>query len=182
MKNLIIVVVILLAINANAQKAQPRFDFRFGVGTSLLGTGDMRTTMLESEFNYFMNTLFSSSISLGYGRSNDGVFETASFFQGNLNVYVSPFRNHKRNDFRIGTGVSYMNISDVYLESAEYANGVVVDEDYEFETRNTVGFNILLENTYSITEKFMIGLKLFTQPYENGDINTGAILKVGIKI
>lgn len=182
MKNLIIAAAILFSMNANAQRVQPRFDFRFGVGTSFLSTGDMGTTMLENELNYFINNVLATSISIGYGRSEEGVFETASFFQGNFNIYLSPFKNNKRNDFRIGTGLSYINVSDAYLVSVDYSNGVVVDEDYKFDKVNSIGMSIILENTYSIREKFLVGLKLFTQPYENGDINSGVLLKLGLKI
>ncbi len=136
---------------------------------------------IENELNYFINNFFSTSISAGYGRSNSGVFETSSFVQGNLNIYISPFKNSKKNDFRIGTGMSYMNISDAYLESVNYENGII-DEDYRFDNRNSIGINIILENTYSITDKIMLGLKLFTQPYKNGDINSGLMLKLGLKI
>jgi hypothetical protein len=169
-------------MSVNAQNVEPKFDIRFGVGTSLLGSGDMRTVMFENELNYFINNFFSTSISAGYGRSNSGVFETSSFVQGNLNIYISPFKNSKKNDFRIGTGMSYMNISDSYLESVNYENGIIIDEDYRFDNRNSIGINIILENTYSITDKIMLGLKLFTQPYKNGDINSGLMLKLGLKI
>ena len=182
MKKLIIAAAILLSMDANAQRVQPRFDFRFGVGTSFLSTGDIATTMLENELNYFINNFLATSISIGYGRSNEGVFETASFFQGNLNIYLSPFKNNKRNDFRIGTGLSYINVSDAYLVSADYSNGVVIDEDYKFDKVNSIGMSIILENTYSIREKFLVGLKLFTQPYENGDMNSGVLVKLGLKI
>jgi hypothetical protein len=140
------------------------------VGTSLLGTGDMHTLMLENELNYFISNSFATSISLGYGRSNYGVFETASFVQGNLNIYFSPFKNNKKNDFRIGTGLSYYNVSDGSERSSDY------------QTRNSVGVNIILEHTYLLTERLRLGVKAFTQPYENGDINSGVLLKMGIRL
>jgi hypothetical protein len=79
MKKLFIAVMISLSMNANAQNVDPKFDFRFGVGTSLLGSGDMKTVMLENELNYFINNFLSTSLAAGYGRSNSGVFETSSF-------------------------------------------------------------------------------------------------------
>jgi hypothetical protein len=78
--------------------------------------------------------------------------------------------------------MSYLNISDAYLESTYYENGIIVDEDYIFDNRSSIGMNIILENTYNLSEKFMLGLKLFTQPYKNGDINSGLLLKLGLKI
>ena len=58
----------------------------------------------------------------------------------------------------------------------------MVDTDYDFDNSNSLGFNIIIENSYLITDKFLVGLKLFTQPYNNGDINSGLMSKCGLKI
>jgi len=155
MKQICIALLISLATMVNGQSIEPTFDFRFGIGTTKLGTGDMLTVMLENELNYFVNNFFSTSISIGYGRSNFGVFESTSFTQGNINIYISPFRNNKKNDFRVGTGISYMNTSDTFITSVTTVNGVVIEEQFGFETRSSRGMNIILENTYSITNKWV---------------------------
>lgn len=181
MKKLILASVLLISLSVNAQKVHPWFDFRFGVGTSLLGSGDMRTVMFENEANCFINRFLATGISAGYGRSNQGVYESSSFIQGNANIFFSPFGNNKKNDFRIGTGLSFMNISDVYMESSEYLNGSTLYMVYKFDNKNPFGVNIILEDTYSITEKLILGVKVFTQPY-TGNINSGILLKIGVKI
>lgn len=180
-KILTLLTLLILVSHLKGQERQDKIDIRIGSGISLLGTGDMTTLNIENEVNYKYNRLLSNSVSLQYGRSNSGVWKTASFIQGNLNIFISPFKNDRKNDFRIGTGLGYYMISDAYLESAEYSNGQLVDEDYKFEIRNSFGINFILENTYSITDRFLIGLKLFTQPYFNGDINTGGLLKLGVR-
>ncbi|HDO27853.1 MAG TPA: hypothetical protein ENH02_07030 [Bacteroidetes bacterium] len=38
----------------------------------------------------------------------------------------------------------------------------------------------LMEDSNIFSNNFLIGLKLFTQPYTNGDINSGIILKFGL--
>lgn len=182
MKKLVVAILTILSMNASAQNISSRFDARFGVGTSLLSTGDMHTVMFENELNYRLNNFLTAGASVGFGRSSSGTFETSSFVQGNLNVFLSPFKNGNRNDFRIGTGISCMNGSDAYLESASYENGTVVEEVHRFDNRTSIGLNIMLENTYTVREKFMVGLKLFTQPYANGDINSGLLLKLGCKL
>jgi hypothetical protein len=91
-------------------------------------------------------------------------------------------KNNRRFDFRIGTGLSYYGISDAYEQSAYYENGVLVDLDYSFDKRKSFGYNIIIENSYLLNNRILIGLKLFTQPYFNGDINTGILLKLGLKI
>ena len=183
MKNLtLIVIAVLISIAGNAQDVKSRMDLRFGIGTSLLGTGDMWTIMFENEVNMKLNNYFTLGGGLGYAKSDYGVSEQASFVQLNANIYISPFKNSKRNDFRIGTGPSWYSVSDVYRSSARYLNGQLVDEGYEFDTRSSLGFNIIIESSYLITEKYSLGLKLFTQSYQNGDVNSGILLKLGIKI
>ena len=175
MKPLIILFALCLSIGLPAQEYQQKIDFRTGIGLSILGTGDMRATMFEHELNYTMNNYFASSLSVGYGKSNNGVFDNASFIQTGVNLFVSPFRNTGRNDFRIGTGLSYFKVSDGYLQRT---NGV---DNYISETRTSPGVNLILENTYSIGTKTLVGLKLFSNPYFNGDINSGILFKLGLK-
>ena len=184
MKSKILPVLLLICFTQqiSAQEKQDKYDLRFGVGLSLLGTGDMRTINFENEFNNKFNPHFSNSISLNFGRSNWGVGETASFIQGNLNIYWSPFKNNKRNDFRLGTGVSFFNISDAYMSFESYNGTQLIDKDYVFDNRYSVGVNMIIENTYSINDRFILGLKLFAQPYISSDINSGAMLKFGLKL
>jgi hypothetical protein len=173
---------IICTIQVAGQENVNRLDLRLGTGISLLGSGDMRTFNYENELNLKLNQYFTGSASINLGRSNTGVSVTASFVQGNANIFISPFRNIKRFDFRIGTGLSYYNISDAYEISSQYTNGVLINVDYEFDKRNSFGYNIIIENSYMLTNKFLLGLKLFTQPYSNGDINSGVMLKFGLKL
>jgi len=181
MKKILVIILLVIATQLNAQEKQQKFDIRFGVGISLLGTGDMTTINFENEVNYKFNQYFSTSFSLNYGKSIAGIYETSSYIQGNLNIFISPFKNSRRNDFRIGTGFSIMNVSDSYYFAQECAVGIEQSSPYHYDKRNSSGFNIIIEDTYSVTDRFLIGLKLFTQPYTNGDINSGILLKCGLK-
>lgn len=183
MKQLIpIIAAVCFGFNAYAQETNPEYDLRFGVGTSLLGTGDMRTIMFENELNIKLNNYFTLGEGLGFAKSNYGVFEQASFIQLNSNIYISPFRNNRKNDFRLGTGLSWYSVSDVYQSSATYQNGQLVDSKHVFDKRNSIGFNLIIEHTYHVSENLLAGLKLFTQPYQNGDINSGILLRFGLEI
>lgn len=179
---LIIATVMLLPLFAISQNAGPKFDIRFGFGTSFLGTGDMRAVTIENELNYAFSRYFTSSFGLSFGKSIYGVYESASFIQGNLNIYISPLKNNRRNDFRIGTGLSYNLVSNYYKESERYENGVLVYESYKVENTNAIGLNLILEDTFSITDKFFVGAKVFLQPYRNGDINRGILMKTGLRL
>jgi hypothetical protein len=182
MKKIVFIIIVLFANVAFAQTKLDRFDVRFGVGTSLLGTGDMITTTLETELNYKLNSYFTAAVSAASGKGANGVFEQASFFQGNLNAFFSPFRNDKINDFRIGGGLSYNGVSDVYRISSIYENGQPISSEYRFDNRRSFGGNIIIENTLAIANKYLLGVKAFTQPFFNGDINSGIVLKLGVKI
>lgn len=171
-----------MATQLSAQDNQKKFDVKFGVGTSFLGSGDMTTINFENELNYKFSQYFSTSFTLNYGKSISGVYETSSYIQENLNIFISPFKNSRKNDFRVGTGFSIMNISDTFVYQEEYGSGTEPSITYNFDKRNSLGFNIIIENTYSINDKFLIGLKLFSQPYTNGDINSGILLKCGLKL
>jgi hypothetical protein len=183
MKQIALLILTFFCLNETvAQDSWSKTDIRLGIGTSLLGSGDMRTLMLENEFNQQLSPLLAASLGLGIARSNSGVFETASFFQTNANIYLSPFKNDRRNDFRIGTGLSYYWASDAFVQSRQFDAGQVISENVIFDQRNSLGVNIIIENTYLISEKFLLGLKLLSQPYFNGDINSGVLLKFGFRI
>ncbi len=178
-KYLCFIVTLLLSLFIHAQPGTSGMDVRFGVGPSFLGSGDMRAIMFENEWNIQLTPLLSTSLSIGYGRSDNGVWLSASFIQGNANLFLSPFGNKKRNDFRLGGGLSILKVSDVYIQSTGF-NGQEFDVDHKFETRKTLGFTIAAENTYALTERFLIGIKVFGQSYGNSDSNTGILFKTGI--
>ena len=174
---------LLLLLGGALATAQPaRLDLRLGVGPALLGTGDMAALVLENEVNYRLSPYLSTSASLGYGRSNQGFFETTSFLQGNVNFFVSPFRNDRTYDLRIGGGLSAYGVTDTYISRVEYELGGISDIDHVVDRRRTAGANVIVENTFALGPQWRLGLKLFTQIYRNGDIQSGALLKLGVAI
>lgn len=181
-KTLLLVTTLLLSLTAKGQEKSEKLDFRIGSGVSLLGSGDMTTFVYENELNYKLNNYLTSAVSINLGRSNYGVYENSAFTQGNLNIFISPFKNNKKSDFRIGTGLSYYSVSDAYATSRSYENGQLVAVVYGIETRNSYGINVIIEKSSMITDKLFWGAKLYSQPYFNGDINTGLTFKLGYKI
>lgn len=174
-----------ICLTSTAQDAvisPSRFDVRCGVGSSLLGTGDMRTFMFETELNYRLNNYLATSGNIALGNSNRGVFKQTSFTQGNLNLFISPFKNVNRNDLRIGGGISTYHVNDACQSSATFLNGVLIDSEHVFDSRYSVGGNIVIENTYLITPRILIGAKIFAQRYLSGDSNVGWQLRLGVKI
>lgn len=179
---ILIITAVLFVVNSYAQDSESKFDLRFGIGSSLLGTGDMLTIMVENELNIKLNNYFTLGEGLGFAKSENSDFQEASFLQLNSNIYLSPFRNNRKNNFRVGVGLSWYSISDWYRSSATYQNGKLIDSEYEFDNRNSIGINLIIEKTYSISDKLFLGLKLFSQPYQNGDINSGILVILGVKM
>jgi len=171
----------LLFTNAQAQESDSKFDLRIGIGSSFLGSGDILAGTLENELNYKINNTFSTSGSLAFGKSKYDRYGAATFFQLNVNIYLSMFPRMIRNDFRIGTGLSYYSVSSARVSIFQLP-GESERISYRFEDDNTLGLNVILENTYSISKKLLIGAKAFIQPYINGDINSGLLLKFGVVI
>lgn len=184
MKNLFTTLLVLSILGGVHAQQSPKLDLRIGMGSSFLGTGDIRTSMMENELNYTFNNYLTISGSLAYAKGGFGGLyaSSATFLQSNANVFISPFKNSKQNDFRLGTGVSYYDVSHAYTAATFLIDGELQEVNYKLENRTSIGLNIIVENSYAITDKFIIGLKLFTQPYKNGDINSGVLLKFGINL
>ena len=164
---ILVLVFIPLMISFSQEKVQ-RFDYKFGIGSSLLGSGDMITAAFENELSYKINHYLSSSVNINYATSNTGSNVSTSLIQSNLNLFISPFGKSKNNIFRIGTGLSVMGVMDIYNNS--------------HNRRTSYGYNLIIERDYQLSENFSIGYKLFTQQYRNRDVSSGILIKTGIKI
>ncbi|HAA10627.1 MAG TPA: hypothetical protein DCE41_02590 [Cytophagales bacterium] len=82
----------------------------------------------------------------------------------------------------MGSGLSYYHINDVYAQSISRINGEITDIDFAADNRQSFGANVILEYTLSLGDRLLVGAKVYTQPYFNGDINSGAMLKTGIRL
>jgi hypothetical protein len=136
--------------------------------------------------NYQLNPYFTTSASLKYGNAmNEEEYGMAVYRQGNINLFLSPFKNTVKNDFRIGTGISFYKVSEAHYGLFTSTDGLLwqpVVSTMRFYTRHSLGYNLIIENTYTIKKKILIGAKAFIQPYNNGDMNAGILLKLGVKI
>lgn len=187
MKRLISLIMVLATFNVFAQTNQKthnkKFDLRVGIGYLFMGSGDYSGISFENELNYQINNYFSTSASINMSRSMSGapLEGVASCLGGNLNIFISPFKNNKLNDFRIGGGFAFYNISDVYVSSIRFVDGEQ-QKYYTTTEETTIGGSIIIEDTFNINGRFLIGMKAFMQPYTNGDINSGIMVKFGVKL
>jgi hypothetical protein len=181
MKKIIFILLVSLSLTVFSQESTSKFDFRLGVGSTFLGSGDMLTIAYENELNYHINNYLTASPSIGFAKSNYGVNEIANYMQGNVNLFYSPFKNNKTNDFRIGLGASFLNYSYSFeFERQTLSNGKDYSR-YLFPTENDFGLNVALENTFKLSPRLLLGVKAFTQIYTQ-NINSGLMVKVGYSL
>ncbi len=158
---------ILSAVSTvNAQLGDRDVDIRFGVGTSKFKGESDYLFLTEYELNAKLSDYFTVAPSILLNHTDNIDIESADFFQANLNAFGSPSRNDRRNDFRMGGGLSFYRLN----------------KGGNSATRSALGLNFVLENTYMINDFFLIGIKVFMQPYFNKDINYGTFLKIGINL
>ena len=171
---------ILIQFGPGISQTLPRHEFRLGFGPSLLGTGDMRCLAIENEYNYRLNSYFKIAAAVQLGSSENGVFIHSNFRQAGLNLYLSPSKNNGKGDFRIGTGLNYYRVYNVFASSTTSVNGVVVDETIVRGWEKSAGAAIQMEYSRMVTSALSLGLKAYSNPYFNGDIQSGILLRAGI--
>lgn len=181
MKKIILILLVSLSISVFSQETVSKYDLRLGIGSTFLGTGDMYTTAFENELNYRVNNYFTVSPSIGFAKSIYGIYEIANYTQANVNIFYSPFKNNKTNDFRIGLGATFMNYSYSFeFERQTLLNGIDYSR-YLFPNENDFGLNVTLENSFNLSQRLILGIKAFTQIY-TGNINSGALIKIGYRL
>lgn len=167
-----IIIISLLAIflsipEMNAQSGDRDLDVRVGIGISDFKKESESLVLSEYELNIKWTDYFTVAPSIVLNHNNNSFnSDFANFFQANLNAFGSPFRNDRRNEFRIGGGLSFYKL-----------NGGTSSA-----TKSSFGVNLILENRYMIKERFFIGIKAFIQPYLNKELNSGILLKAGINL
>lgn len=189
MKKHFIILLVCLSNFIYAQNKPSSLDFKIGVGNAMLGTGDYHLMRFESELTKKWNRWLSNSfaVNVGIGYRSAPYFRQANSLHADLNVFVSPFGNHRRNNLKIGTGLTTMQANVSYMNGRrivynEQTKELTEVEYYGTETRRTTGFSMIIEDELSIGEKYLIGLKLLMQPYSNADILVGFNFKLGIKL
>ncbi len=179
-KTIILIITAALIISLNAQEKVHKFDFKIGSGLGFMGSGDLTALCFENELNYKLNNYFSTSLSLGIGRSKEYKERHNDYLQGSLNLFISPFRNDKKNNFKIGLGYTRINVTVASFSSSYYYPDTYINQ-YNYNASSINGFNMIIENEYKISSRFIIGGKLFvTGGIEEGGIVSGALIKLGI--
>ena len=156
-------------------------DIKFGIGRGFMGTRDNSMLTFETELTNKWHRLFSASASANYGLKLSGLSENVSFFHTDLNLYYSPFGNHKTGNFKIGTGVSFLYVDDLW-ESGSYTDvtGMLIRE-FSDEKRKAFGYSIIFEHEILIGRRLLLALRARYQEYStDSQVNLG--VKFGVKL
>lgn len=174
MKKIFLLIFVCCSLTAFSQTNK---TFQIGLGSSFLGSGDILAGVLEVELGYKLNPYFSTTFGLNsaLGYENIELRETTSYQQGNANIYLSPFQNNRKVDFKIGTGISANYIVERRMDFLSS----IAPAPYISESRFSVGINMIVETTFVLQNNFLLGFKGFIQPYISGDINSGILVKIG---
>lgn len=166
-----------------AQETESGTWLRLGSGVSLLGTGDLGIHHFDTELHYRLNRFLAvnSSFTYGYGFNNYNSPVT-NMLKGNANLLFAPFSYKRRYQLEIGGGLAYHHVSSMAVISRKFTNGEIVETQYRHFLYRSFGYNVILENSFRINDKYRLGLKIFITPYFNLDIHSGLELKWGIKL
>jgi len=193
MKALITTFLLFSTFSLISQDAISKFDVRVGVG--LTSNNSLSAPhVLQSEVNYRFNNYIAVTGGLNFGKKLDGTF-LESFRQWNLNAFLSPLKNNKRHDIRIGGGLSSMNhtiidVDRIVLVTAtppiESDNlfseeGISLGVNTNSEARQ-IGTNAIIEYTFRINDKFSIGASHQYQSFSDEWYRTATMVKIGIAL
>ena len=185
MKKIVVIILIVLSPISYLLAQQDyshKFDLKIGNGLGFMGWGDVTVVSFENELNYRINNYFTTAVSIGIGRGtqNDEFKRHNNYLQGSVNVFVSPFRNNKINNFRIGGGYSYINEVAAGIGGIRYYP--VYEEDYYKDEYSVHCYNIIIEDEFKITTRLMIGAKFFlTGNFREGYAEIwGGMIKFGV--
>ena len=138
-----------------------------------LGYGRARSEHFEKAFDRFeisvMNKLskrFSISAAIGLGNGNKSDINKTSRIIGNwrmrqaeFNVLYHLFRQNDKNEFLVGTGLSYISRDLEYLELTRIVNNEVVERRMAKKTFENWAINLVVEDNYSMSKEWTIGIK-----------------------
>lgn len=156
---------------------------KVGTGLSILGDGDGTILSIRNELYHNMNDIFSVSGSLLGGYGIESFLEEYEYlFRSDINLYFSPFGNKRRYNFEVGAGVSYYGSRSKYIMRITRVDGRITEVIYVNTVNQSIGFNVLVDNTIRISGNHHVSFGAFITPYIDGNINSGFVLKYGYRI
>ena len=207
MKKAFLILCLMSTLNfVYAQENPRKIDYKIGVGVSLDGAEEPQLSF-ENELNYKLSNYFSASVFFGLGNSLrsadvnlvstkydfdniEGLqrgyeYYSTDYLHAGINVFVSPFKNNNRNNFKIGLGLGLGVRKDFVTQKIYVYNGKFYDylATITGEVRHSgVAYNIILEDEYWLHPRFSIGGKVYCAGLFNDGGAIGAMIKLGVSL
>jgi len=169
-----------------SQEKASTLDFKVGVGLGHWINSNLNMFRFENEFTKKWNRSLSSSLSINFASGGNTYLQTLTLLNGNINCFLSPFGNQKKNNFKIGTGISFIHIRETVVTYFDnfppyYDNPRQL---YEVNKRQLASYNLVIDDEIVLGDKYLIGVRLMMQPYrvQTGDTFWGLLFKCGIKL
>ncbi|MCZ2101748.1 MAG: hypothetical protein LC107_09445 [Chitinophagales bacterium] len=180
-KFLAIFVFCVVLFGANAQSEMRKFDIKIGVGVGQDRLNDVLLYNLENELTYKMNTYFIASAFVNLGRGGElnpdhlaiGDSNVSSVL-GGFNILISPFKNNKVNNFKVGAGIGWFRSTETYVRY-NFKN-----YEYNYIEDKGVGLNLIVEDEYRIKDRYLLGLKFYLNGEKYIADALGGLLRFGV--
>lgn len=165
----ILILLILIPLFLKSQNL-PNKIVKLGTGVSLIGSGDLGFHHFDLEYYKSLNRYFSISTSLtsGYGFNNYNS-PAAFLIKPNLNILFSLLKNRRKFNIEIGGGLALQYVSAKKVTRRKFINGQLVEIQYRNDNYQSIGYNLMLENSYRINPNHMVAIRAFITPYFNTD-------------
>lgn len=187
MKKLILVFLISFGNLAFAQDKPSTTDLKLGLGRSSWNGGMVNTFRFEAEFTKKWNRFFSSSVAADFidftvSSNSTLTIKLLKATSVGLNAFISPWGNNKKRNFKIGTGLSFMNYEDYRLLSRiTDANGTT-EINISYKTRWGIGYNVIIDYEYDLGKRYLIGARGILQQRSTVGSSLSYFLRLGIKL
>jgi hypothetical protein len=163
----------IVSLFAQDKKSEPANSFKYGYGTTFLGTGDFTGTSQYIEYDRNLFSRFSLGLNGTYTNALqnkiEGFQQSTKSYQGDANLFFNIFGNSV-NRMKIGGGTSYRQSEHSYTtEIVRDSENIITDRVFEMDKSTNWGWSGVLEYEVFIARHIILGSKLMFQQFENGD-------------
>ncbi len=171
----ILLFVLFSTLNLVAQEknTEPANSFKYGFGTTFLGTGDFTGRTHYGEYDRNLFSIFSlglnGSFTKAFQTKNSGFEQSTKAYQGDANLFLKILGNEV-NRLKIGGGGSYRESEYSYTsEIIKDAEDNIIDKIFTTTKTTNWGWSGVLEYEVFIAKHIILGSRFTFQQYENGD-------------
>ena len=172
----LLIVCLFTALNLLAQvkTKEPANSFKYGYGTTFLGTGDFTGNSQYIEYDRNLARWLSLGLNGTYTKAfqtkSEGFEQSTKAYQGDVNLFFRLFGNEV-NRLKLGGGGSYRDSEHRYTtEIIKDADDNIIDKIFATNNSEAFGWSGVLEYEVFIAKHIILGSRLMYQQYDNGDI------------